>query len=331
MVTAKMVAEQAKKWVGARQGDSTYKEIMATFDRNTQGYIHDSEGCSEFACACALAFGIEGEKCIFVANWAEGLSNQYKAAGRFYTKGTPNIGDFVFWNTGSGKIDHTEIIVNVTDNHLWTVNGNENHTVAEYDCSIPKASIIGYGRNIYDSEPQPEKFDLEDALLNAIANDIRLTEGSTGELVKVLQRYLAGWNWYHGEINGIYDAAVTAAVLGWQVKNIELGIYDGDATGSVGRLSWQVILRDIQTNKNTFQEEHFIEYYKNNVVLKKGDRGSEVGFLQAYLSYYNFYNGGIDNDYGENTEKAVKAFQAENGLPVDGIINSDDWTVIQKG
>ena len=52
--------------------------------------------------------------------------------------------------------------------------------------------------------------------------------------------------------------------------------------------------------------------------LKVGSTGSEVRRLQTRLKELGYYKGSVDGDFGEGTETAVKAFQQQNGLTVDG-------------
>lgn len=52
---------------------------------------------------------------------------------------------------------------------------------------------------------------------------------------------------------------------------------------------------------------------------KPGDKGSHVTKLQEALTITGYYNGKISGNYGELTEKAVRAFQKAKGLSVDGI------------
>lgn len=53
--------------------------------------------------------------------------------------------------------------------------------------------------------------------------------------------------------------------------------------------------------------------------LCRGDNGAAVEGLQTDLSERG-YDCVIDGVFGENTEKAVKAFQKDNNLTVDGIV-----------
>ena len=51
----------------------------------------------------------------------------------------------------------------------------------------------------------------------------------------------------------------------------------------------------------------------------EGDRGGDVEKLQQALKILRYYSGGCDGIYGENTTKAVKAFQKSRGLSQDGV------------
>ena len=53
--------------------------------------------------------------------------------------------------------------------------------------------------------------------------------------------------------------------------------------------------------------------------LRRGSRGSEVTRLQASLSAQGYDCGEADGIFGLKTEMAVRAFQQDNGLTVDGI------------
>lgn len=52
--------------------------------------------------------------------------------------------------------------------------------------------------------------------------------------------------------------------------------------------------------------------------LKVGSNGSEVRRMQTRLKELGYYKGSVDGDFGTGTEEAVRAFQRQNGLTVDG-------------
>lgn len=59
--------------------------------------------------------------------------------------------------------------------------------------------------------------------------------------------------------------------------------------------------------------------------LRRGDRGEDVVHLQKRLTAMGYGVGKIDGIFGAKTLEAVKAFQVENGLSVDGIVGAKTW------
>ena len=57
----------------------------------------------------------------------------------------------------------------------------------------------------------------------------------------------------------------------------------------------------------------------SKINLKRGSRGADVKSLQTILRNKGLYTGSIDGNYGVYTENAVKAYQRQQGLKVDGI------------
>lgn len=60
-------------------------------------------------------------------------------------------------------------------------------------------------------------------------------------------------------------------------------------------------------------------------VLRHGDHGDWVWWLQTFLLGRGHYKGAVDGDFGPKTERAVRAFQRENLLQVDGIVGNETW------
>ena len=65
-------------------------------------------------------------------------------------------------------------------------------------------------------------------------------------------------------------------------------------------------------------------------LLKRGDTGSEVKYLQESLIKLGYNAGTIDGIFGSKTETAVKLFQKSQGLVVDGIVGNNTWAAIDK-
>lgn len=54
-----------------------------------------------------------------------------------------------------------------------------------------------------------------------------------------------------------------------------------------------------------------------------GATGDQVKEIQQWLTDYGYYSGDIDGDFGASTDKAVRDFQEEAGLIVDGVVGND--------
>ena len=67
----------------------------------------------------------------------------YKKAKRFYQ--SPAVGDQIFFKN-SERINHTGIVVNVTEAFVYTIEGNSSNKVQNRSYSLKDKSIAGYGR-----------------------------------------------------------------------------------------------------------------------------------------------------------------------------------------
>ncbi|MGN0571432.1 MAG: spore cortex-lytic enzyme [Candidatus Fimenecus sp.] len=72
--------------------------------------------------------------------------------------------------------------------------------------------------------------------------------------------------------------------------------------GSIGTIA------AVKTNENSV-----------STLSKMGSRGDEVRRIQEKLKSMGYYTGSVDGIYGTQTQSAVKKFQRDNGLDVDGI------------
>ncbi len=60
-------------------------------------------------------------------------------------------------------------------------------------------------------------------------------------------------------------------------------------------------------------------------VLKRGSTGQPVRDLQQGLKDLGYNPGPVDGTFGADTEAAVKAFQGDRGLTVDGVVGPLTW------
>ncbi len=57
------------------------------------------------------------------------------------------------------------------------------------------------------------------------------------------------------------------------------------------------------------------------VVFEQGDHGRGVRIVQARLRQLGWYDGDVTGSFDDRTRKAVRKFQKQQGLPVDGVVD----------
>jgi len=133
-----------------------------------------------------------------------------------------------------------------------------------------------------------------------------LKYGSQGRSVQFLQYALIQNGYSPQGADGYFGSNTLTAVKEFQTDN-NLTI-----DGVVGPNTWQYLLVLNPENK----------------VLSKGNTGSYVRYLQQKLTAKLYSVGDIDGVFGTLTDTAVKEFQAENGLTVDGVVGPNTWAVL---
>lgn len=68
----------------------------------------------------------------------------------------------------------------------------------------------------------------------------------------------------------------------------------------------------------------------NRRILKNGDLGSDVQEIQKMLKRLKFYRAKLDGEFGSYTEQAVRNFQKQQALMVDGMVGLATLTALQK-
>lgn len=66
-------------------------------------------------------------------------------------------------------------------------------------------------------------------------------------------------------------------------------------------------------------------------IVRLGDRGGEVTFIQERLQSLGYQIPAADGIYGSITAAAVKEFQLDTGLAADGIVGQRTWDALRNG
>ena len=131
-----------------------------------------------------------------------------------------------------------------------------------------------------------------------------LRSGSQGNFVYLLQFILNQYG-YNLSVDGIFGSRTLNAVRDFQ-RNNSLSV-----DGLVGTNTWRTLL-----NLSPYP------------LLREGDRGAYVTFLQQLLESNLYPVGGIDGIFGSRTLSAVRNFQSANGLTVDGLVGNNTWNAL---
>jgi peptidoglycan/xylan/chitin deacetylase (PgdA/CDA1 family)/lysozyme family protein len=138
-----------------------------------------------------------------------------------------------------------------------------------------------------------------------------LRRGSSGSDVVYLQQSLFSLGYNSKPIDGKFGPITETAVKAFQRDN-KIAV-----DGVVGPITWMTLEKKLGPSPT-------------HKTLRRGSTGSEVKELQEILIKLGYAPGPIDGRFGPSTEKAVKAFQANNNLVVDGIVGPKTWAAIDK-
>lgn len=140
---------------------------------------------------------------------------------------------------------------------------------------------------------------------NILSNYPLLKSGSRNNFVFLLQFILKNQYNQNIDVDGIFGQKTQNAVRNFQQTN-SLSV-----DGIVGQNTWKTLL--------TLTPEP---------LLKRGSRGAYTRYLQQLLESKMIPVSGIDGIFGAKTENAVRRFQQNNGLSVDGVVGTNTWNAL---
>ena len=147
---------------------------------------------------------------------------------------------------------------------------------------------------------------------------------SEGADAKAVQKRLKELGYYRGLTDGKFGAQSVLALKAFQEAN---GL---EADGVAGKTTYELLFSSRAMAKGETptpipeetpapgDEESGIPSEASYETLKKGTIGEEVARMQQVLIELGYLTGEPDGNFGTATEKAVRAFQKNNGLGVDG-------------
>jgi N-acetylmuramoyl-L-alanine amidase len=170
--------------------------------------------------------------------------------------------------------------------------------------------------------------------------------GDQGTGVAELQGMLSLLGYHPSPVDGEFDADTEAAVRAFQA---DVGL---TTDGIVGPATWERLLPTPSTEFTppaapvTAAVPEVVETPPTQDLpetpestgrspvelptLRLGTYGPAVARLQTRLQSLGFYQGALDGIFGAQTEAAVKAFQQNAQITMDGIVGPSTWTALLR-
>ncbi len=102
--------------------------------------------------------------------------------------------------------------------------------------------------------------------------------------------------------------------------------------GAKSRAATIAVWKDVVNRKYSFHltpsNSNFLDSCKTasaKALTQRGSNGTLAYLVQFVLAGRKYYFGSMDADFGQETENAVKSFQRDRGLTVDGQVGGDTW------
>lgn len=212
----------------ANSGNKNYQKYGR--DLYAAGYYNGNKNgyawCDQFVDWCFfVACGRDKQKAESIECQTGELGASTTYSKRYYEMQnrfdkTPKIGDQIFFLfSGNTGVDHTGIVINVTDTEITTVEGNSNEAVRKNTYKRTCSAILGYGHPKYDAYDEEATEKGEEKAVNITLHE--LAKGSTGNEVRTLQRLLKSFNFKDAngkalDVDGDFGAKTEYALKAFQ-------------------------------------------------------------------------------------------------------------------
>ncbi len=292
---------------------------------------------------CGTIFDDPAAKGLAHYSWY-GLNKKGKQGAPY----TPKAGDVIVFTDAWKTRDHTGMVYAVDEDTVYTYEGNSGNMARKRSYPLTSAYIYGYAELQLDSSAGADCPMARFQKWLGVAAD-----GIYGPVTKS-----AAIRAHQKAVNQQYSAAIAEDGLwGPETYYATEGLRQGDEGDDV--MVWQGLLYarghdpiglDGQFGKNTatatvaFQTAAGLSpsgiadrytwakalgYSRPaHTVLRKGRAGAEVRYLQRKLTMAG-YPLETDGLYGKLTEQAVKLYQQEKGLEVDGVVGKETWASLE--
>ena len=155
--------------------------------------------------------------------------------------------------------------------------------------------------------------------MTAIYSPLPAQEGANNTNVNLIQSFLQTLKLYSEPIDGVFGPKTKEAVLKFQAAN---GLKQD---GIVGVVTWEALYIGQRPDLPLLYPGSYCDdVAKIQSVLKFSP------FIRETLGFDGYYFGKIDGVFGSQTLAAIKSFQNDKQIVVDGVIGSQTWDYLME-
>lgn len=273
--------------------------------------------CAMFVSFCMYKAGVSQNVVKKFASCTVGW-NWFAARGETRDRSyIPQKGDIIFFDwEPDGVLNHVGLVDRVADGIVYTVEGNHDDQVNQFNYSLTSNQIWGYVVPSYTGNEQMLDIDINGGNSSGTTTNYpTITKGSSGSYVKIAQNQLIekGYSLSRYGADGIFGGETQQAVKNFQADN---GLV---VDGIVGPKTWAKLGNASIQMPSSYP----------GAVIGMGARGENVVKIQNELIRRGYeVSGGADGAYGSGCKAAVIQFQNDNGLTADGIVGKNTWDAL---
>lgn len=302
-------------WLGAVEGDNTHAEILRIY--NSQSNLDYRMGTHDAWCAATvsavwLKVGIADYICTSVNCGT--LRDKAIAKGIWIEDDayTPKIGDAIIYNwtdsgygDNRGSADHVAMVVAVNGNTFTTTEGNMGGGVVGHrTMQVNGRYIRGFIAPDYATISKKVAGKITADSSTTTSSNSSSSSSTGNSAVKEVQNWL-NFNYNTGlVVDGIYGVKTKAGLVKALQTELNRQCNAGlDVDGIYGNLTNGAVIN-----------------------ISKGAKGNITKTLQGLLICNGYGTNGFDGIFGNGTDSAVREYQSDNGLYVDGIAGKNTFS-----
>lgn len=351
------VVKQAQAWIGLKESNGSHKQIIDLYNSHNplaRGYKvkYTDAWCATFVSAVAIKLGYTA-----IIPTECGCDKQialFKKLGAWQEKDSykPSPGDIIYYDwqdSGSGDntggADHVGIVEKVSGNTIIVIEGNKSDAVGRRTIQVNGVTIRGYGVPKYDGSGAGSSSSGSSSGSsgsgNAASYKVKINTPSgvnvrsgAGTKYSIITAIPNGTTVTISKTSGDWGYTNYGGKKGWIYLSYTKKVVSGSSLSGSSGFSKSDWVRRLQKECNaqgfsnqTVDGKEGPNTLAGCPLVKQGAFGGITKLIQEYLIAHGYSCGsaGADGIFGSGTAAAVRAYQKDHGLSVDGDVGPKTW------